>query len=154
MHFPQVGAVVITQCTEMGTVYSLDQVRALVKMAKSHRAHVLMDGARFCNALVSLGCTPAELTWESGVDVLVCGNSKLGGALAEAVVFFNTTLAQGFRARVKQAGQLLSKARFYTAPWVPMIKKYDKDEYFYYFFFLLLFFFLSSYYFCLFLMSF
>ena len=64
VHFPQVGAVVLTQATEMGTVYSLDEIKALVITAKSHRVRVLMDGARFCNALATLNCTPAEMTWK------------------------------------------------------------------------------------------
>ena len=64
VHFPQVGAVVLTQATEMGTVYSLDELNALVTTAKSHRVRVLMDGARFCNALATLNCTPAEMTWK------------------------------------------------------------------------------------------
>ena len=81
-----------------------------------------MDGARFANAVVALGVTPKEITWESGVDVLCFGGSKNGIALGEAVVFFNTELAREFDYRCKQGGQLASKMRFLSAPWVGMLQ--------------------------------
>ena len=81
-----------------------------------------MDGARFANAVVALGVTPKELTWESGVDVLCFGGSKNGIALGEAVVFFNPELAREFDYRCKQGGQLASKMRFLSAPWVGMLQ--------------------------------
>jgi threonine aldolase len=74
-----------------------------------------MDGARFANALVSLGCTPAEMTWKAGVDVLSFGGTKNGGMIIESVVFFDVALAEDFLYRRKRAGQLLSKGRFLSA---------------------------------------
>ena len=81
-----------------------------------------MDGARFANAVVALGVTPKEITWEAGVDVLCFGGSKNGIALGEAVVFFNPELAREFDYRCKQGGQLASKMRFLSAPWVGMLQ--------------------------------
>ena len=81
-----------------------------------------MDGARFANACASLGCSPAELSWKSGVDVLCFGGTKNGMAVGEAVLFFDRTLAADFDYRCKQAGQLASKMRFLAAPWVGMLE--------------------------------
>jgi threonine aldolase len=80
-----------------------------------------MDGARFANAVASLGVAPKELTWKAGVDVLTLGGTKSGMAVGEAVVFFNQTLAEEFDYRCKQAGQLASKMRFLSAPWCGML---------------------------------
>jgi threonine aldolase len=81
-----------------------------------------MDGARFANACASLGCTPAELSWKNGVDVLCFGGTKNGMAVGEAVLFFDKALATDFDYRCKQAGQLASKMRFLAAPWVGMLE--------------------------------
>jgi threonine aldolase len=81
-----------------------------------------MDGARFANAVASLNVAPAEITWRAGVDVLCFGGSKNGIALGEAVVFFNHDLAKDFDYRCKQGGQLASKMRFLSAPWLGMLK--------------------------------
>ena len=81
-----------------------------------------MDGARFSNAIASLGVTPAEITWQSGVDALCFGGTKNGMAIGEAILFFNRQLAEDFDYRCKQAGQLASKMRFITAPWVHMLE--------------------------------
>ncbi len=81
-----------------------------------------MDGARFANACASLGCSPAEMTWKSGVDVLCFGGTKNGMAMGEAVLFFDRALATDFDYRCKQAGQLASKMRFLSAPWVGMLE--------------------------------
>jgi threonine aldolase len=81
-----------------------------------------MDGARFANACASLGCTPAELSWKSGVDVLCFGGTKNGMAVGEAVIFFDKKLAVDFDYRCKQAGQLASKMRFLAAPWVGLLE--------------------------------
>jgi threonine aldolase len=81
-----------------------------------------MDGARFANACASLGCSPAELTWKSGIDVLCFGGTKNGMAVGEAILFFNRKLAEDFDYRCKQAGQLSSKMRFLAAPWVGMLE--------------------------------
>jgi threonine aldolase len=91
-------------------------------MARHFDLRVHMDGARFANAVVSLGLSPAEITWRSGVDVLCFGGSKNGLAVGEAVVFFNLELAREFDYRCKQGGQLASKMRFLSAPWVGMLQ--------------------------------
>ena len=105
----------LSQATELGTVYSVDEVSALAKTARERRMHVHMDGARFANALVRLGCTPAELTWKAGVDVLSFGATKNGALGVEAVVFFDRDLTGDFLYRRKRAGQLVSKSRYLGA---------------------------------------
>ncbi len=108
-------AVSITQATEWGTVYSLDQVAAIGAACKRHGLKLHMDGARFGNALAHLGCAAAALTWQAGVDVLSFGATKNGALAAEAVIFFDPALADGFERRRKRAGQLWSKMRFLSA---------------------------------------
>ncbi len=122
LHYPKPGALSLTQVTEVGTVYSVAEIQALTTTAKSLGLRVQMDGARFANAVASLGVTPADLTWRAGVDVLCFGGSKNGIALGEAVVFFNRDLAREFDYRCKQGGQLASKMRFLSAPWLGMLK--------------------------------
>ncbi len=120
--YPRVAAVSVTQATEMGTVYCLEHLERLVELSHALGLHVHMDGARFANALVSLGCSAADLTWRVGIDVLSFGGTKNGLALGEAVVFFNKELARNFNYRWKQAGQVASKMRFLAAPWVGFLK--------------------------------
>lgn len=108
-------AISITNATELGTVYSVAEITALGALAKSRGMKLHMDGARFANALVSLGCTAAEMTWKAGVDVLSFGGTKNGAMILEAVVFFDTELAIDFLYRRKRAGQLLSKGRYISA---------------------------------------
>jgi len=105
----------LTQANECGQVYSVDEVRALSEMAKSHGLRVHMDGARFANAMVELDSHPSEVTWKAGVDVLCLGASKNGAVAAEAVVFFDHELAENFEYRMKRTGHLTSKARLYGA---------------------------------------
>jgi threonine aldolase len=105
----------LTQATEAGTVYTADEVAALARVAHAHGLKVQMDGARFANALVTLGCTPAEVTWKAGVDVLAFGATKNGTLAAEAAVFFDPELAHGFEYRRKRAGHLFSKMRYLSA---------------------------------------
>jgi threonine aldolase len=108
-------AISVTQGTEAGTVYSVEAVRALAAVARARGLLVHMDGARFANALARLGCTPAELTWKAGVDVLSFGATKNGALCAEALVFFNRGLAETMRYRRRRAGHLFSKMRFLSA---------------------------------------
>ncbi|HSY19713.1 MAG TPA: low specificity L-threonine aldolase [Candidatus Acidoferrales bacterium] len=122
VHYPKPRALSLTQATETGTVYSVAEVRTLTEEAKKFGLRVLMDGARFANAVVSLGVSPADITWRAGVDVLSFGGTKNGIAVGEAVVFFNRELAHDFDYRCKQGGQLASKMRFISAPWVGMLK--------------------------------
>ena len=122
IHFPKPRVVTITQSTETGRVYTVAELRAISQECKLHGLYMHMDGARFANACAALQCTPAELTWKSGVDVLCFGGTKNGMAVGEAVLFFNRSLAADFDYRCKQAGQLASKMRFLAAPWVGMLE--------------------------------
>ena len=114
-HAPKPAALSISNVTEWGRVYGPTEIRALSTVAKAHGLRMHMDGARFANALVALGCAPAELTWKSGIDVLSFGGTKNGGMILEAVVFFDPSLADDFLYRRKRAGQLLSKGRYLSA---------------------------------------
>jgi threonine aldolase len=122
IHYPKPRAVSLTQATELGTVYTPDELKAVWAEARSHDLRVHMDGARFANAVAALGVRPKELTWQAGVDVLCFGGTKNGMAVGEAVVFFDKDLARDFEYRCKQAGQLASKMRFLAAPWVGMLR--------------------------------
>ncbi len=108
-------ALSITQASECGAVYSVDDVTSLCAVAREAGLKVHMDGARFANAMARLGCSAADITWKAGVDVLSFGGTKNGCLLAEAVVFFNPAEATDFIFRRKRAAQLLSKMRFISA---------------------------------------
>jgi threonine aldolase len=122
IHHVKPGAVSLTQATEWGTVYSLSEIAAISAEAKQHGLPVHMDGARFANALARLGCTPAEATWKSGVDVLSLGATKNGALGADAVVFFDPARARDFERRRKRAGHLMSKLRFVSAQLIAYFK--------------------------------
>ncbi len=113
-HTARPGCISLTQATECGTVYSLQELEEIKQIATEYQLPIHMDGARFTNALVSLGCTPAELTWKSGVDILTFGATKNGALAAEAVVFFNEKYAKDFEYRQKRSGQMMSKMRFFA----------------------------------------
>lgn len=122
IHYPKPRVVSITQATELGTVYSPAEVAAAGDLARHYGLRLHMDGARFANAVASLGCHPADISWRAGVDVLCFGGAKNGMAVGEAVIFFNQQLADEFDYRCKQAGQLASKMRFLAAPWIGMLQ--------------------------------
>lgn len=115
VHHVQPAVVSLTQATESGTAYKPSEVGAISEIAKRHKVKLHMDGARFANALAHLGCSPAEITWKSGVEVLSLGATKNGAMAAEVVVFFDETLAASFGFRRKRAGHLVSKMRFVSA---------------------------------------
>jgi threonine aldolase len=115
VHTLQPAAVSLTQATELGTAYRPADVRALAALAHERGLKVHMDGARFANALLYLGCSPAEVTWRAGIDVLSFGATKNGALTAEAVVFFDLKLVRDFELRRKRAGHLLSKSRYVAA---------------------------------------
>lgn len=115
VHHAQPAALSVTQACETGTVYTTEEISALAEVAHAHDLSVHMDGARFANALISLGVTPAQITWQAGIDVLSFGGTKNGCLAAEAVVFFKKELVGDFAFRHKRAGQLLSKMRFVSA---------------------------------------
>ena len=122
IHFPKPRVLSITQVTEAGTIYSLEELAALARTARRHGLLMHMDGARFANAVAALERTPAELSWKNGMDVMSLGGTKQGMPVGDAVVFFNRELAYEFEYRCKQAGQLASKMRFLAAPWVGMLQ--------------------------------
>jgi threonine aldolase len=122
VHSHQPGALSLSQATEAGTVYGVEEVRALGQAAHDCGLRVHMDGARFANAVAALGATPAALTWQAGVDVLCLGGTKNGLAAGDLIVFFDRALADGFDYRRKQAGHLMAKLRFVAAPWVALLE--------------------------------
>lgn len=112
----------ITNATEWGTLYDPDQVAALARIAHDGGLALHMDGARFANAAAALGLTPADLTWRAGVDVLCFGGTKNGALAAEAVIFFDPALAEGFDYRRKQSGHVFSKQRFLAAQILALVE--------------------------------
>jgi threonine aldolase len=121
LHSHKPGAISIAQATEFGTVYTRGEIAAIGTFADGHKMFLHMDGARFANAIASLGCAPKAITWEVGVDVLCFGGTKNGTAAGELVIFFEKKLSHEFDYRVKQAGQLGSKMRFLAAPWLGLL---------------------------------
>ena len=105
----------LSQATESGLVHTPAEIAALAEVAHRHGMKVHMDGARFANALVSLGCTPAQMTWKSGVDILTFGATKNGCLAAEAIVAFDPAIAETLAYRRKRGGHLLSKGRLLAA---------------------------------------
>jgi threonine aldolase len=122
IHYPKPRVLSLTQATELGTVYSVEELRNLWESARRHDLKIHMDGARFANAIATLGVAPKEVTWRVGVDALCFGGTKNGMPVGEAVVFFRRELAAEFAWRCKQAGQLASKMRFLAAPWVGLLQ--------------------------------
>jgi threonine aldolase len=118
-HKPRV--ISITQATEFGTVYGRDEIDVVSEFARQHEMLVHMDGARFANAVASLGCSPKEITWKIGVDVLCFGGTKNGAVGGELIVFFQKERSREFDYRLKQAGQLASKTRFLAAQWIGLL---------------------------------
>jgi threonine aldolase len=122
IHHSRPRTVSITQSTELGTVYSVDEIAAIGSTTDRLGLRLHMDGARFANAVAALGVAPRALTWEAGVDVLTFGGTKNGLAGGEALVFFDRHLARDFAFRRKQSGQLASKMRFLAAPWIGVLQ--------------------------------
>ena len=121
LHGHMMHAISIAQATELGTLYSPDEVEAIGGFARAHRMLLHMDGARFGNAIASLECAPKTITWKAGVDILSFGGTKNGVAAGELVIFFDKESSRDFQYRVKQAGQLGSKMRFLAAPWLGLL---------------------------------
>jgi len=123
VHHVQPASVSISNETELGTLYRPDEVKALADVVHRYGLKLHMDGARFANAIAALGCSPAELSWRAGVDALSFGATKGGALAAEAVIFFDKTLAEGFAYRRKRGAHLFSKMRFVSA----QLEAYVKD---------------------------
>ncbi|MEJ6404749.1 threonine aldolase family protein [Yoonia sp. 2307UL14-13] len=115
VHGPQRGPLSLTQATEKGTLYDVDEINALTAVARGFGLKTHMDGARFANALVALDCAPAEMTWQAGIDTLSFGATKNGAMGVEACVIFDPDLAWEFELRRKRGGHLLSKHRYLSA---------------------------------------
>lgn len=122
LHQVQPQAISITQATECGCIYTPAEVAALKQVVVPRGLKLHMDGARFANALVTLGCTPAEITWKAGVDVLSFGGTKNGAWAAEAVVFFDPALAGEMKWRRKRSGHTLSKGRLIGAQFEGLLR--------------------------------
>jgi threonine aldolase len=123
VHNVQPSAVSLTQATERGTVYTPAEISEIADLAHRHGLKVHMDGTRFANAVAGLGCSPAELTWRAGVDVLSLGGTKNGAMAAEAVIFFDRALAPNFGFQRKRGGHLFSKMRFVSAQLEALLKE-------------------------------
>ena len=122
VHRVQPHALSITNATEYGLVYTAQEVAAIGDLARARGLGFHMDGARFANAVAHLGCSPADLTWRAGVDVLSFGFVKNGGMSAEALIFFKRDLAAATLMRRKRAGLLLSKGRYLAVQLLAMLK--------------------------------
>lgn len=116
------AALSLSQATECGTAYRVEEIAALTDIAHAAGMTVHMDGARFGNALVELGCTPAAMTWQSGIDVLSFGVTKTGALACEAVVFFDDALAADAAVQRKRGGHTLSKSRLLGAQMAAALK--------------------------------
>ena len=115
VHHTQPSSVSITQLCETGEAYKLNEIKKISEITHKHNLNMHMDGARFANALVSLDCSPAEMTWKSGIDVLSFGATKNGCIAAEAIIFFKPELVGNLAFLMKRAGHLLSKMSFVSA---------------------------------------
>ncbi|PYK67058.1 MAG: threonine aldolase [Verrucomicrobia bacterium] len=119
-HKPRV--ISLTQATELGTVYTADEIRKISAFAKKREMLLHLDGARFANAVAALRCAPREITWQAGVDALSFGGTKNGLAAGELVIFFNKQHSADFDYRAKQGGHLASKMRFVAGPWLALLE--------------------------------
>ena len=122
VHRVQPHALSITNATEYGCVYTPAEVAALGRLAKARGLGFHMDGARFANAVAHLGCSPADVTWRAGVDILSFGFVKNGGMSAEALIFFKPELVGATPQRRKRAGHLLSKGRYLATQILAMLE--------------------------------
>jgi threonine aldolase len=123
VHHGRATAVTITQATEIGTVYSLPEIGEISTIARKSNLPLHMDGARFANALVALGATPAEMTWKRGVDILSFGGTKNGLLFGEVVVALNPEAAHGLVYLRKMNMQLASKMRFMSAQFIALLEE-------------------------------
>jgi threonine aldolase len=121
LHGHVMRAISIAQATELGTVYSEHEIEAIGAFTRTHDMALHMDGARFANAVATLGCPPKTITWKAGVDILSFGGTKNGVGAGELVIFFDKKLSRDFQYRAKQGGHLGSKMRFLAAPWLGIL---------------------------------
>ena len=122
LHRGQPAAVSLTQATDLGAVYTLDEVRSIAEIAKRRGLRLHIDGARFANAVARLGCSPADLTWRVGVDSMSFGATKNGGALCDAIIVFAPDIVDGVAVQLRRAGQVWSKMRFASAQLIAYVE--------------------------------
>jgi threonine aldolase len=122
LHSHQPRVISLTQATELGTVYTADEISRISAFAKNRGMLLHMDGARFANAVAALRCAPRAITWQAGVDALSFGGTKNGLAMGELVIFFKKQYGADFDYRAKQGGHLASKMRFLAAPWLALLE--------------------------------
>lgn len=122
VHAHKPRAISVTQATEFGTLYTTGELDEISNFARRHGLVLHMDGARFANAIASIRCSPAELSWRRGIDVLCFGGTKNGLVMGELVIFFDKAQGAEFEFRVKQAGQLEAKTRYFAASWLSLLE--------------------------------
>ena len=122
IHRGRPAAVSLTQATDLGAVYSLDEIRGVAEVAKARGLKLHIDGARFANATARLGCSPAEPTWRAGIDIMSFGATKNGGALCDAIVVFAPEIADIVAVQLRRAGQVWSKMRFASAQLIAYVE--------------------------------
>jgi len=122
LHSHQPRVISLTQATELGTVYTADEIGRISAFVKNRGMLLHMDGARFANAVAALRCAPRAITWQAGVDALSFGGTKNGLAMGELVIFFKKQYGADFDYRAKQGGHLASKMRFLAAPWLALLE--------------------------------
>ncbi len=122
-HHPQPAVAYISQTTELGTVYTVEEVRALADFLHTRGMYLHMDGARLANACAALGCSLREITVYAGVDILSFGGTKNGMMTGEAVIAFRPEIARDMRFIRKQSAQLASKMRYLAAQWLPYLEE-------------------------------
>jgi threonine aldolase len=122
LHRGQPAAVSLTQATDLGAVYTLAEIRSIAEAAKTRGLRLHIDGARFANAVARLGCSPAEPTWRSGIDIMSFGATKNGGALCDAIVVFAPDIADVVAVQLRRAGQVWSKMRYASAQLIAYVE--------------------------------
>ncbi len=123
VHFPQIRMLSITQSTEYGTVYSLEELRAIGELCRNQDLYYHIDGSRFFNAAAALDCSLSEMSTKVGVDILSLGGTKIGMMYGEAVVVFHPDLKKQIRFKHKQSMQLASKTRYISAQYEALLNK-------------------------------
>lgn len=122
LHYPKPKAISLTQSTELGTLYSPEELNQIRTVADRYQLKLHMDGARFSNAVAAMDIFPAAITWQAGIDVLCFGGTKIGMALGEAILFFDKSLAADFDYHCKQSGQVASKMRYLSAQFLGLLE--------------------------------
>lgn len=119
IHHSQPGVIYISQISELGTVYTIEEVKAISELAHSHNMYLHMDGARLANACITLNCSLKQITVDAGVDILSFGGTKNGMMMGEVVISFKPELTKNLSYIRKQSAQLASKLRYLTCQFIP-----------------------------------